>query len=153
MPYPAKTTPSAVLDAALAIVSTQGWTALSMRTLALALNVRASSIYHHFADRAAIENALGALTAQRLLLALQSAAGRLKGSNRTRAIAHAYLDFSQSNAALFHLIATPSAATILTTFFDGRIALRCFLHGFVTLPAAERIDLDLALGPLLAGAA
>src|SRR5437588_11459226 len=51
------------------LLEQEGIDAISMRRLALALDVRASSLYHHFADKSALlaavaEKGLGLLTAE-----------------------------------------------------------------------------------------
>lgn len=158
MPFPAKTEPLAILTAALNIIENSGWQALSMRTIAAALGVRASSLYRHFADRAAIESALGALATKTLLLRMETAAGRLDGPARLRAIALAYLSFAHDNGALYQLITGPNQASdsqpeskaiwnlILNAIArcshtkrdhtPAAVVLWSFLHGYVSLAGA-----------------
>jgi AcrR family transcriptional regulator len=178
MSFPPKTDPDRVLSAAVKIVEEQGWTALSMRELGKHLGVRASSLYHHFRDRQAIEEALGRKAASQLLVLLQAAAGRKRGKPRVFALAEAYTTFARENAALYHLLAgDPSSADtdpdgklfwplLLEAVGDlsqkpndtaGAIALWSFLHGFVTLEASGKFGdrsqgaLAEGLGAMLAG--
>ena len=178
MSFPPKTDPDRVLSAAVKIVEEQGWTALSMRELGKRLGVRASSLYHHFRDRQAIEEALGRKAASQLLVLLHTAAGRKRGKARVFALAEAYIAFARENAALYHLLAeVPSPADadpdgkllwllLLEAIEDlsqkpndtaGAMALWSFLHGFATLEASgkfgDRSQRSLAdgLDVLLAG--
>ncbi|WP_051670448.1 TetR/AcrR family transcriptional regulator [Bryobacter aggregatus] len=147
MPFPAKTEAAAILQAALAIVEQQGWESLSMRNIAASLGVRASSLYHHYADRAALESALGALATRSLLEAMQSAKG-------LKAMSLAYIRFAQENQSLYQLITIPNAqpeskeiwnvllAAIAKQNKTRRdhtpaiLALWSYLHGYVTLERA-----------------
>jgi len=160
MPFPAKTDPLAILEAALDIIENRGWQALSMRTIATALGVRASSLYRHFADRAAIESALGALAAKTLLLRMEMAAARLDGTARLHAIAPAYASFAHDNRALYQLIAShnqasgshPESKAIWNLILDAiarcrhtkrdhapaAVVLWSFLHGYVSLESAGK---------------
>ena len=158
MPFPAKTEPLAILKAALDIIETSGWQALSMRSIGAALGVRASSLYRHFADRAAIESALRALAAKTLLLRMETAAVRRDGPARLAAMARAYFSFARDNRALYLLIADPNqpseshaeSEAIWNLILDAvarcrptkrdhtpaAIVVWSFLHGFVSLESA-----------------
>ncbi len=173
MPFPAKTEPLAILKAALDIIDNSGWQALSMRAIAAALGIRASSLYRHFADRAAIESALGALAAKTLLLRMDTAAGRLDGTPRIHAIARAYVSFARDNRALYPLIARPSEADITQLeskaiwnlmldaiarcsptkrdHHPAAVVLWSFLHGYVSLESAGKFGVSAPLGVLEKG--
>ena len=159
MSFPAKTGAEAILKTAVKIVETAGWEALSMRSIALALGVRASSLYHHYRDRSAIEAALGEVAAQALLKAMAKAAGMKKGRVRLVAVAGAYVAFARENVALYPLLAATRSVSdvqveaialwqlILNEVaqFTGRredsaaaVALWSFLHGFAALEAAGK---------------
>ncbi len=159
MSFPPKTDSEAILRAALEIIETEGWAALSMRELARRLGLRASSLYHHFPDRNAIELALGAKAASSLLLALKSASTGLKSKAKIHALAIAYADFAKQNRALYDLIASVPSSTAtdpegkalwnllldavaeLTRDKDDIAAvasLWAFLHGYVALEAAGK---------------
>lgn len=161
MSFPAKTGAEAILKVALKIVEKEGWEALSMRSIGLALGVRASSLYHHYRDKGAIEGALGELASRVLLCAMTLAAGRKKGRVRLVAMADAYVAFARENAALYQLLAARRSAsdeqaegTALWEFLlDGvgqvtgnprdtaaAIALWSFLHGLIALEAAGKFD-------------
>jgi len=172
MSFPSKTDREAILRTALEIVETQGWSALSMRELARKLGLRASSLYHHFSDRNAIENALGAKASISLLLALKSASAGQKGKARIQSLSTAYVDFATHNQVLYHLIA--GVPTSSDTHPDGKalwnllldavgaltgdkddtsavVALWAFLHGYVTLEAAGKFGSSGAEGGLERG--
>jgi AcrR family transcriptional regulator len=162
MSFPPKTDPDRVLTAAVKIVEEQGWAALSMRELGKHLGVRASSLYHHFRDRQAIEEALGRRATSELLLQLQVAAGRKRGKARVIALAEAYLAFARDNAALYHLVAgAPSSVPDTELLWlllreaagdlAGAVALWSFLHGFVTLEASGKFGKGAPQGALEEG--
>lgn len=171
MSFPPKTDPDRVLSAAVKIVEEQGWTALSMRELGKQLGVRASSLYHHFRDRQAIEEALGRRAASQLLVLLHAAAGRKRGKARVFALADAYIAFARENAALYHLLAGAASSAdadpgrrllwllLLEAVGDlsqkpndtaGAITLWSFLHGFATLEASGKFG-DRSQGALSEG--
>ena len=83
MPYPAKLTPDAIAAQARVLLEGGGPDALNMRPLADALGVRPSSLYRHYADRAAL---IGALTddAARELRATLAAAARESAGTAAR---------------------------------------------------------------------
>ncbi|MCX6614232.1 MAG: TetR/AcrR family transcriptional regulator [Acidobacteria bacterium] len=179
MSFPPKTDREAILRTALEIVETQGWAALSMRELARKLGLRASSLYHHFPDRNAIEEALGAKAASSLLLALKSSSTGLKGKEKLQALSIAYVEFASHSPALYHLIAAapsssdthPEAKALWNLLLDSVseltkqtddtaavVALWAFLHGYVALEAAGKFGpsgakggLDRGLSALLTG--
>lgn len=147
MPFPSRTNPDAVLDQAIALIEESGWDALSMRELAARLGVRASSLYHHFKDRKAIEAALGERAASGLLDAMRRA-------KTLESMARAYCTFARNNRALYHLIANaPSTADeapagrelwqlLLATISPltgnkddtaAAVALWAYLHGYMAL--------------------
>ena len=159
MSFPAKTGAEAILKAAVKIVETAGWEALSMRSIALALGVRASSLYHHYRDRSAIEAAMGEVAARALLTAMAKAAGRKKGRVRLVAVAGAYVAFARENVALYPLLAARRSASSVqvenialwqlildeVAQFTGKrdataaaVAVWSFLHGFAALEAAGK---------------
>jgi AcrR family transcriptional regulator len=150
-----------------------------MRELARRLGLRASSLYHHFPDRNAIEVALGAKASSSLLLALTSASTGLKSQAKIRALAIAYVDFASQNRALYHLVAAvpsssdkhPEGKALWNLLLDAVaeltrdkddtaavVALWAFLHGYVALeaagkfgPSGARGGLDRGLSALLTG--
>lgn len=150
MPYPAKITPQTILEAALRLLETGGAQALSMRSLAETLGIKAPSLYRHYADRADLEAALvthGALTLQTVLE--KNNAGTPE--TRLRRAVGRYREFAHRNPALYALMMQPQPSTgapkalwntmlTLTSAVTGRdddtaatVALWAFLHGFVSL--------------------
>ena len=151
MSFPSKTDRETILRTALEIIETQGWNALSMRTLGRKLGMRASSLYHHFPDRNAIEKALGSSASHSLLLALKSASAGLSGYPRIHALALAYIDFANQNQPLYKLITglplaeedKPLRDFLLENLYgdtDAALALLAFLHGFASLQLSTKID-------------
>lgn len=152
MAFPGKTTADAILDAAIGIVSEEGWDRLSMRAVARKLGVQASSLYHHFADREALETGLGRRAGIELL-------EHLEGVRGLAAIAEVYLAFARSKPALYQLISTRSTGAdetkeskaiwnrllaevgAITGNADdtaGAVAVWSFLHGYAQLEAAGK---------------
>lgn len=155
------------MKVAVDIVEAEGWDALSMRSIGLALGVRASSLYHHYRDKGAIEEALGEVAARALFEAMTVAAGRKKGQVRLRAMADAYVAFAHENAALYQLVAARRTASdtqvagkaLWQLILDGvgqvtgnrddtaaAVGLWSFLHGYVALEGAGKFGASGAKG-------
>jgi AcrR family transcriptional regulator len=109
MPYPAKLTHEAIVQAASVLLRAGGAEAVGMRTLAGALGVQPSSLYRHFADRAAVLAALEDQTSRDLNVALTRAAAALPPADALRATAHAYLEFARTDPHAYGLLLTPRA--------------------------------------------
>lgn len=167
MAFPAKTEAGAIAGAALELVERQGWQALTMRAIAASLGVRASSLYRHYPDRAALETALGNLAAKSLLQAMQSVAGKTNAIARLNAVANAYVKFGGENRALYDLIAVSSKSTEIPAFVGDAIArcipgsrnhvaaatvLHSLLHGSVSLnPGGPKAALEKGLAAIVKG--
>ncbi len=162
MPFPAKTTQEAILKAAIELVEQEGWAALSMRRLGQLLGVQASSLYHHFPDRAALEAALGRLATQTLWNRLSRAGVR----GKLKPLANAYLEFARENPALYHLVAgvpsagdeSPEAKAVWKLLLEvveddtaAAVAVWSFLHGYATLDAAGKFGKSGPRGGLARG--
>ena len=155
MPYPAKTSPQAILEAARTLLEGDGPAGLSMRPLAQRLGLRASSLYRHYPDRAALEAALADDTAGQLEATMRDASAGQTGADALKSAAHAYLAFARAHPELYALIHAPRApytaqpgagkdlwnlvlalvAGVTGERDDtaGAVALWSFLHGFVSL--------------------
>lgn len=166
MPYPAKTSPDTIRQAALELLEENGLAGLSMRTLADRLGLRASSLYRHYPDRAALEAALADEAAGALQAALEGASAGKQGTKALEAAGHAYLSFARDRPELYGLLhaprppvpAGPGAAKDLWNFLlrlvggatgrdddtAGAVALWAYLHGFASL---ERSGLFGLSGP------
>jgi len=150
MPYPARTTPAAILESALHLLETGGSEALTMRSLAETLGIKAPSLYRHYADRATLEAALVAHGAVKLQTMLEEIAAGTPDT-RLRHAAERYRAFAHAHPALYALMMQPQPSsgapkalwnTVLTltsavTRRDddtaAAVALWAFLHGFVSL--------------------
>ena len=165
MPYPAKTSPQAILKAALELLEQQGEPALSMRNLAERLRVKAPSLYRHYADKESLERAMVEQGAVLLVNQLSAISPRLSPAKALRAGAKAYLDFARGQPQLYSLMmekvglpSTPGAGKTLWNRFlaliapitqnpddtAAAVALWSFLHGYVVL---ERSGMFGASGP------
>ena len=160
MPFPAKTSTDAIIQSAADLIRTHGLAALSMRTLAARLGVRASSLYRHFPDRASIEGALASSAAEQLLTRMRESAQGLSSDKALVNAARAYLEYSVSEASFYDILMqsfVPSQVSneskgiwdffvVLvsdtTQFGDdvsGAAALWSFLHGFSVLSRAGKL--------------
>ena len=166
MPYPAKTDAEAILERALKLLEQNGAGALTMRNLAKELGLSVSSLYRHYADRAALEAALGDEGNRLLHEHLRKHTQHLAPREAVTAFAHAYLDFAHSRPALYDLLmaprppmlAAPGPGKDLWNFVlalvgevthdpddtAAAVAVWSFLHGFVSL---ERGGLFGSSGP------
>jgi AcrR family transcriptional regulator len=179
MPYPAKTDPDQILETAIQILEADGRDALSMRKLAEALDLKAPSLYRHYADRNALEQAIAARAASKLHGALEQAIRPLRSASKVlHQSARTYREFSQTHPELYDLMmtnftpASVSEGKALWNFvleIIGRItgnaddtsaavALWAFLHGFVTLerhglfgPSGPQQALEVGIEALIAG--
>jgi len=150
MAYPAKITRDSVLEEALRLIRQDGLEVFSMRELATALGVRASSLYRHFPGRQEIEAALSRRANSELESRLRSALFGRTPTDRLRGAAWEYLRFSREDPALFSLLllASPPETDRLHLLFlelaggnPGRaVALWSMLHGYAILDEAGRLD-------------
>lgn len=171
MPFPRKVAEGAILAQALRLVRGGGLGALSMRELAGALGVRASSLYRHYQNRDALVAALSAHAAGELELRMERSASGRPPADALRAIGWEYLRFAREEPDLFGLLVGPGEETgsetgqriwirILETVsahsgkpFDsaGAIAFWSFLHGFAMLEQSGQIGRSWAQQGYLTG--
>lgn len=163
MPYPPKTSPQAILGVALDILEQQGEQALSMRNLAERLEVKAPSLYRHFADKEALEQAMVEQGAVLLAAQLEAIHSELPPEQALRAGAGVYLEFARTRPRLYSLmmgrVGLPYASgkALWNRFLSliapithnpddtaAAVALWSFLHGFAVL---ERSGMFGASGP------
>jgi AcrR family transcriptional regulator len=176
MPYPAKTNPEAILQVALQLLE-QDATSLSMRNLAKRLNMKAPSLYRHFADKDALELALVGEGAKAMRLELEKVARGLKANQAITEVSRAYLKFAKQRPALYTLMMTKfsspeGAGKELWNFVlslmsqvtkhkndtPAAVAFWSFLHGFSVLDrsgmfgaSGPRGGLEVGLEALLKG--
>ncbi len=158
MPYPSKTDRQTILSAAVKDLARRGIRDLSLRNLAASLDLTPNAIYRYFSDRSALEAALANEAARRLELALRKAAAGCEPVATIRRMSHAYMKFAKANRHLYQVmmsfhapeqdadyrqslwaftveqvqrIAGPDRAA------EASVALWAFLHGAVTLEAAQ----------------
>jgi AcrR family transcriptional regulator len=177
MPYPSKTNPDAILETALEILERDGPDALSMRNLADALEIKAPSLYRHFADRSALEDAIADEGARLLRDALEEVSGSTNPTEAVQSAANAHLEFARSRPALYNLLTTrpqPSTGNAkalwnvvlrliggVTGNLDdtaGAVALWSFLHGYASLeraglfgPSGDQGGFDAGLTAIIEG--
>jgi AcrR family transcriptional regulator len=154
MPYPSKTDPDQILETAIQILEQNGRDALSMRKLAEALDLKAPSLYRHYADKNALEQAIAAQAASQLHAKLEQAIRPLRSANKVlHQSARTYCAFASEHRELYDLMmadftpaGVPEGKQLWNFVLEiiGRItgdsddtsaavALWAFLHGFVTL--------------------
>ena len=101
MPYPAKISTAEVRETALRLLEAQGIEAVSMRSLAEVLGVRASSLYRHIAHREALLTLLSEDAASQLREALVAAASRQAGRPALEAVALVFVTFARTCTPCF----------------------------------------------------
>jgi AcrR family transcriptional regulator len=179
MPYPAKTDPDQILETAIQILEADGREALSMRKLAEALDLKAPSLYRHYADKNALEQAIAARAATQLHETLEQAIRPLRSASKVlHQTARTYCEFAKTHPELYGLMMTnftPASIQESKNLWNfvleiiGRItgnpddtsaavALWSFLHGFVTLernglfgPSGPQQALEVGIDALIAG--
>lgn len=96
----------ALLDAALQLLTEQGFAGLTLRAVARRAGVSEAAPYHHFASKAALVEALIIQTLQQLADALQEAAQTTPGTSLDQlvAIGVAYVRFAQDHRMGFQIL-------------------------------------------------
>jgi TetR/AcrR family transcriptional regulator, tetracycline repressor protein len=125
-----------VVDAALGILDTDGVTGLSLSRIAREVGARGPSLYYHYADKAAI---------------LDAVAARVIGDLDIRRPVDDWVEWLVGNAIGFHdrVMAHPNVASLLMEHLSPRGATAAFAHGARLLSAAG-VDASLQV-PLLEG--
>ncbi len=93
-----------ILDAALGIISKEGFAALSMRKLADRIEYSPASIYLYFENREQLARELGEAGFRDLLVVLQDAAGGRDPVDALHAAGAAYVEWGLGNPELYRLI-------------------------------------------------
>jgi AcrR family transcriptional regulator len=158
MPYPSKTDRRTILSAAVKDLARKGIRDLSLRNIAASLDLAPNAIYRYFSDRSALEAALANEAARQLELALRKAADGCEPVTTIRKMSSAYMRFARNNRHLYQVMMTFHApdhdATSRQSLWaftveqvqriagsaraaQASVALWAFLHGAVTLEAAE----------------
>src|ERR1700683_5124038 len=158
MPYPSKTDRQTILSAAVKELVHGGIRDLSLRNIAASLDLAPNAIYRYFSDRRALEATLANEAARQLELALRKAADGCEPVTAIREMSSAYIKFARDNPHLYEAMMSLHApghdATShqsLWTFTveqvqriagsdraaQASVALWAFLHGAVTLEAAQ----------------
>ncbi len=158
MPYPSKTSRETILAAAVKDLAAGGIRSLSLRNIAASLDLAPNAIYRYFSDRPALEAALANEAARQLEVALRKAAHGREPVSAIRAMASAYIRFAKNNRYLYEVLMSlqasehdASSRRSLWTFTveqvqrmagpdlaaKASVALWAFLHGVVTLEAAQ----------------
>src|ERR1700674_1015702 len=158
MPYPSKTDRQTILSAAVKHLAHGGIRDLSLRNLAASLDLAPNAIYRYFSDRSALEAALANEAARQLELALRKAAAGCQPVTTIRKMSSAYIKFARDNRHLYEVMMSLHApdhdAISLQTLWtftveqvqriagsdraaQASVALWAFLHGAVTLEAAQ----------------
>jgi AcrR family transcriptional regulator len=153
MPFPAKTDPESILNAALEMLERDGPEALSMRNLATILEMKAPSLYRHYPDKAALETALKMRGSEMLQTVLEKASLKPEPIEVMRKAANATLKFSRAHPYLYDLMNAPggvpstgAAKELWNTILEivgnvtgkpddtaASVAFWAFLHGFSSL--------------------
>ena len=179
MPYPSKTNPDQILETAIQILEADGREAISMRKLAEALDLKAPSLYRHYANKNALGQAIAARAAAQLHDALEKAIRPLRSAAKVlHQSARTYCEFAKTHPELYDLMMTnftPASVLEGKNLWNfvleviGRItgnpddtsaavALWSFLHGFVTLernglfgPSGPQNALEVGIDALIVG--
>jgi AcrR family transcriptional regulator len=153
MPYPAKTDPASILAAALEMLEEDGPSSLSMRNLAQKLGMKAPSLYRHFADKTALEDALRFEGAHQLQVFLEPSTKKRSPKDALRTCAQNFLKFTRQHQHLYDLMHAPGVYASVGERKDlwnmvlsivgkvtgnpddtaSSVAFWAFLHGFCSL--------------------
>ncbi|MBE9604750.1 TetR/AcrR family transcriptional regulator [Acetobacteraceae bacterium H6797] len=101
----------ALIEKGLRLLAERDAEALSLREVARAVGVSATSVYRHFPDKSALMTALAQEGLRQLGAAQAEAAAAVGGAEAFAATGRAYIRFALANPALFRLIfASPALA-------------------------------------------
>ena len=110
MAFPGKTSPEAILSAAIALLEREGGEALTLRRIAALLGVVPNALYRYYASREALIAAIADETARRLLAAIDAGLDESKGANaagaeaRVRTLINIYVAFSNAHPDLYQTL-------------------------------------------------
>ena len=148
----ATSTPTRILDAALASFGTRGYEATSLDALATGLGVRKQTILHHFGSKEKLLDALIDRSAAELSVTLEEALAKAgPGFDRVEALVRAVFRLAARRPELLGLLREvsrlgPPAATRLTTALEPLIARAAqFLEVEMDAGAMRRHDPKLLL--------
>ena len=134
---------AALLAAGLRLLATRDADGLSLREMARAVGVSATSVYRHFPDKTALMAALAREGLDRLALAQAAAAADVTQGCAASfaATGRAYVRFALANPALFRLIFTSSARLQATGEAEALRMLRANVAARLPVDAgADRIE-------------
>jgi AcrR family transcriptional regulator len=158
MPYPSKTDRQTILSAAVKDLARKGIRDLSLRKLAASLDLAPNALYRYFPDRSALEAELANEAARQLELKLRKAADWCEPVTAIREMSSAYTKFARDNRHLYEVMISVHAPGHDVTAHQSlwaftveqvqriagpnraaqaSVALWAFLHGAVTLEAAQ----------------
>jgi AcrR family transcriptional regulator len=132
-----------ILDASRQILLSQGFTALTMRRVAEAIDYAPATIYLHFQSREQIAQELCFAGLKRLHERLQAVTGK-DAATRLAGFARAYLEYAQSDPETYRLIfmADPQLTKAVFTHRDsggaGEAALRLIVNAMEELQAGSK---------------
>lgn len=167
MPGKRTVTPEKVLQTAIAIADTQGYAAVTLASVAGALNIRVPSLYNHVAGLPGLQQAMTRWGLQQMGDQLRRAAVGKAGEDAIRSLALAYRAFAHAHPGIYPL--TQDAAhfdqpevalaagevvqvvlAVLQPYGAGEEerlhivrALRSVLHGFIALEISGGFALSL----------
>ena len=157
MPAHAQTSTAAIVAAGRHLLEERGLDSLTMRDVAVAVGVRAPSLYKHVSGRSDLLRLILEDATDELTSALDAAAGSGEPAADLRAMAAAYRSFAHSNPATYTLMNAPhsppgatqrsarSSATLLRTVAElagpqhALLAARTIVawaNGFITMELA-----------------
>ena len=159
MPAPSRTSIAAITAAARAILETEGPAAVTMQRVAVAVGVRAPSLYKHVRDHAQLMHLVANDLAEQLAGTIDSAASTGDPISDLEAIADAFRAWAGRTPAGYTLLTSPmpdgwrqdpelnartSAAIVRSTSaivgpdnaLDAARTFVAFVHGFVSLENA-----------------
>jgi AcrR family transcriptional regulator len=164
MSYPSKLDRAAITAAGMELLAEEGLRGLSLRAIAAALDVAPNALYHHVADRKALETMLAAEVSVLLHAALRRRTEITKKSSEAtiRAMAAEYMRFAREHHLLYEALLVPRPAVgadaigpeqlwlfvlNLVTEVSGKaaaheatVAIWAFLHGMASLQSVNAFN-------------
>jgi AcrR family transcriptional regulator len=106
MPFPAKVSTEALLNATRRTLEAEGLEALSLNKLAAEFNIKPASLYNHFPSKAALLRAINTQTNRELTGAMHDAVQGSTGDTATKLerMVHAYREYAHAHPVTYGLL-------------------------------------------------
>ena len=133
--------PGAVVDAAIELIDREGFEALNLSAVAVALDVRPSALYGHVGGLDQLRDRISVTATDHLTSAVSSAAIGVAGTRALDAMGHAYRGFAHDHPGQYASILRPAAPDnlelVTATHALDDVFTRVYLGAGMSAPEAD----------------